>query len=256
MTEAKINGISVRYEDSGSGPAVFLTHGYAATGRMWAPQRQALNDARYRLITWDMRGHGGTDSPDDPAQYSEALTVRDMMTLLDMLGVERAVVGGLSLGGYMSLAFYLAHPERVRALVLCDTGPGYRNPEGRAVWNRRAEKQALNFEQNGLEAASQSPEVRATLKDHRSAMGLAHSGRGMLAQFDSRVIDSLAYIRVPALILIGERDEPFLAGSQYMANKIPDARLEVIAEAGHASNMDQPEAFTRVLLAFLGSLPA
>ena len=169
--------------------------------------------------------------------------------------LERAVVGGLSLGGYMSLAFYLAHPERVRALVLCDTGPGYRNPEGRAVWNRRAEKQALNFEQNGLEAASQSAEVRATLKDHRSAMGLAHSGRGMLAQFDSRVIDSLAEIRVPALIIIGEKDEPFMAGSQYMGNKIPHSRLEIIPDAGHASNMDQPEAFNRVLLEFLVSLP-
>ncbi|TMF07164.1 MAG: alpha/beta fold hydrolase, partial [Chloroflexi bacterium] len=173
MAEAKINEINLRYEDSGSGPAVFLTHGYAATGRMWSPQRQALNDAGYRLITWDMRGHGGTDSPDDPAQYSEALTVQDMTVLLDMLSTEQAVVGGLSLGGYMSLAFYLTHPERVRALVLCDTGPGYRNPEGRAVWNRRADKQALNFEHNGLKAASQSPEVRATLRDHRSAMGLA-----------------------------------------------------------------------------------
>ena len=251
---ATINGISVRYEDNGSGPAVFLTHGYAATGRMWSPQRQALNDAGYRLITWDMRGHGGTDSPDDPAQYSEALTVQDMTALLVKLSVEQAVVGGLSLGGYMSLAFYLAHPERVRALVLCDTGPGYRNPEGRAVWNRRAEKQALNFEQNGLEAASQSPEVRATLKDHRSAMGLAHSGRGMLAQFDSRVIDSLADIKVPALIAIGELDEPFMAGSQYMVNKIPNARLAVIRSAGHSSNMDQPEAFNRVLLEFLESL--
>ena len=255
MTEAKINGINVRYEDSGSGAAVFLTHGYAATGRMWEPQRKALNDAGYRLITWDMRGHGGTDSPDDPAQYSEALTVEDMTAILDMLGVERAVVGGLSLGGYMSLAFYLAHPERVRALVLCDTGPGYRNPEGRAVWNRRAEKQALNFEQNGLEAASQSAEVRATLKDHRSAMGLAHSGRGMLAQFDSRVIDSLAEIRVPGLIIIGEKDERFMAGSQYMGNKIPHSRLEIIPDAGHASNMAQPEAFNRVLLEFLVSLP-
>jgi pimeloyl-ACP methyl ester carboxylesterase len=254
MSEVSINGINVRYEDSGSGPAVFLTHGYAATGRMWTPQRKALNDAGYRLVTWDMRGHGGTDSPDDPVQYSEALTVQDMTALLNLLDVERAVVGGLSLGGYMSLAFYLSQPDRVQALVLCDTGPGYRNPEGRAVWNRRAERQALNFEQNGLEAASQSPEVRATLKDHRSAMGLAHSGRGMLAQFDSRVIDSLADIKAPVLIVIGEKDEPFMAGSQYMANKIPNARLEIIPDAGHASNMDQPEAFNRVVLEFLRSL--
>jgi pimeloyl-ACP methyl ester carboxylesterase len=254
MTEAQVNGINIRYEDSGSGPAVFLTHGYAATGRMWAPQRKALNEAGYRLITWDMRGHGGTDSPDDPGQYSEALTMGDMTELLDLLGVERAVVGGLSLGGYMSLAYYLARPERVRALVLCDTGPGYRNPEGRAGWNRRAERQASNFEQNGLEAASQSAEVRATMKYHNSAQGLAHAGRGMLAQFDSRVIDSLPEIKVPALIIIGEKDEPFMAGSQYMANKIPNARLEVIEGAGHASNIDRPEAFNHVLLDFLRGL--
>src|SRR2546425_11116054 len=157
MTEAKINGINVRYEDSGRGAAVFLTHGYAATGRMWSPQRQALNDAGYRLITWDMRGHGGTDSPDDPAQYSEALTVQDMTVLLDMLSTEQAVVGGLSLGGYMSLAFYLTHPERVRALVLCDTGPGYRNPEGRAVWNRRGGEEAVQFERERVGAAGPRP---------------------------------------------------------------------------------------------------
>jgi pimeloyl-ACP methyl ester carboxylesterase len=78
----------------------------------------------------------------------------------------------------------------------------------------------------------------------------------MLAQVDSRVIDVLPSIGVPTLIIIGEKDEPFMAGSQYMANKIPNARLEVIADAGHASNIDQPEAFNRVLLEFLGSLPA
>src|SRR2546426_8353514 len=171
MTEAKINGINVRYEDSGSGAAVFLTHGYAATGRMWEPQRKALNDAGYRLITWDMRGHGGTDSPDDPAQYSEALTVEDMTAILDMLGVERAVVGGLSLGGDMSLAFYLAHPERVRALVLCDTGPGYRNPEGRAVWNRRGGEQRPGLRRNRGGGGGPRREGGAALEGPRPARG-------------------------------------------------------------------------------------
>lgn len=255
MPDAKMNGINIQYEDSGSGPAVFLTHGYAATGRMWKPQREPLTDAGYRLITWDMRGHGGTDSPDDQAQYSEALTMADMAGLLDHLGVERAVVGGLSLGGYMSLGFYLAHPERVQALVLCDTGPGYRNPEARDGWNRAAEKRAVDFETRGLDALSRSAEVRATGSGHRSAQGLAHTARGMLAQSDARVIDVLPSIGVPALIIIGEKDEPFMAGSQYMANKIPNARLEVIAGAGHASNIDQPEAFNRVLLEFLKGLP-
>ena len=177
MTHTKINGIQVQYEVSGDGPALLLTHGYAATGRMWKPQRKALMDRGYRLVTWDMRGHGETDSPDDPALYSEALTVSDMLRLLDLLEVDRGVVGGLSLGGFMSLAFYLAHPQRVRALVLCDTGPGYRNDEARAGWNRNAERRAQKFEEAGLEALGKSAEVRATARYHRSAQGLAHAAR-------------------------------------------------------------------------------
>ena len=256
MAEAQLNGITIHYEDSGQGPAVFMTHGYAAAGRMWEPQRKPLNEAGYRLVSWDMRGHGETESPDDPAQYSEALTIADMMALMDLLGIERAVVGGLSLGGFMSLAFRLAHPERVRALLLCDTGPGYRSDEARAKWNRMAERSAGNFEEKGLDAAGRSPEVQAAVKYHKSAAGLANSARGMLAQVDSRVIDHLPEIDIPTLIIVGENDEPYHDASRYMQSKIPGARLEMIGDAGHAANMDQPAAFNRVLLEFLGSLPA
>jgi pimeloyl-ACP methyl ester carboxylesterase len=254
MSEAQLNGITIHYEDSGDGPALFLTHGYAAAGRMWEPQRKPLNDSGYRLVAWDMRGHGETESPDDPAQYSEALTIADMLGLLDLLGIERAVVGGLSLGGFMSLAFQLAHPERVRALLLCDTGPGYRSDDARAKWNRMAEKSAVNFETQGLDAAGRSPEVQAAVKYHKSAQGLAHSARGMLAQVDARVIDHLPDIDVPTLIIVGEKDEPYHGASQYMASKIPGARLEFIPGAGHAANMDNPDVFNRIVLEFLGSL--
>jgi len=254
MPQAKLNGISIHYEDSGKGPAVFLTHGYGAAGAMWEPQRKPLNDAAYRLVSWDMRGHAETESPDDPTQYSEPLTIADMSGLMDLLGIEKAVVGGLSLGGFMSLAFQLAYPERVRALVLCDTGPGYRSEEPRAKWNRMAEKSATNFEEKGLDAAGRSPEVQAAVKYHRSALGLAHAARGMLAQFDSRVIDHLSGIDVPTLIIVGERDEPYHHASRYMQSKIPSARLEIIPDAGHAANIDQPEAFNRVLLDFLNNL--
>jgi pimeloyl-ACP methyl ester carboxylesterase len=254
MSEAQLNGLSIHYEDSGSGPAVLLTHGYAAAGAMWEPQRKPLNESGYRLVSWDMRGHAETQSPDAPAQYSEALTIADMAALMDMLGIERAVVGGLSLGGFMSLAFQLAHPERVRALLLCDTGPGYRSDEARAKWNRMAERSAVNFEEKGLDAVGRSPEVQAAVKYHKSAAGLAHSARGMLAQVDSRVIDHLPEIDIPTLVIVGEKDEPYHDASRYMQSKIPGARLEIIPDAGHAANMDQPEAFNRVLLEFLGSL--
>ena len=256
MSQAQLDGITIHYEASGRGPAVFLTHGYAAAGAMWEPQREPLNDAGYRLVSWDMRGHAETESPNDPAQYSEALTLADMAALMDLLEMDRAIVGGLSLGGFMSLAFQLAHPERVRALVLCDPGPGYRSDEARAKWNRMAERSAANFEEKGLNAAGRSPEVQAAVKHHRSAAGLAHSARGMLAQVDSRVIDHLPEIDVPTLVIVGEKDEPYHDASRYMQSKIPSARLEMIPDAGHAANMDQPEAFNRVVLEFLGSLPA
>ena len=254
MSRARLNGIEIDYEVSGSGPPVLLSHGYSATRRMWDGQHHAFSD--YKVISWSMRGHGQTESPSDPAKYSADLTVGDMAALLRHVGVERAVVGGLSLGGYASLGFYLAHPEMVRALVICDSGPGYRNAEARAAWNQRAHERAAELESRGLDALSgRSREMREAMGEHRSAQGLAHAARGMLAQEGSRVIDGLASVQVPTLIIVGDQDQPFLAPCEYMAKKIPGARLEVIAGAGHSSNLDQPEGFNRVLRDFLDGLP-
>ncbi len=246
------DGVRIFYEAAGEGPPVLLSHGYSATSRMWRGQVEALAP-RYRIITWDMRGHGQSDSPDDPALYSEAATVGDMAAILDALGIDTAVIGGLSLGGYMSLAFHLAHPGRVRALMLFDTGPGYRNPAGREAWNRTAEARAVAFETRGLDALGSGAEVR--IAQHRSAKGLALAARGMLAQFDSRVIESLETIRVPTLVLVGEKDEPFLGATDYMAAKIPGAQKVVIPGAGHAANIDNPAAFNAAVEAFLAALP-
>jgi len=256
MSRARLNGIEIEYAVSGRGPAVLLSHGYSATRRMWDGQHRAL-EGRYQVISWSMRGHGQTESPADPSKYSAKLTIADMRALLRHLRVQRAVVGGLSLGGVASLGFYLAHPEMVRALVICDSGPGYRNAEARAAWNQRAHERAAEIEARGLDALSdRSREMREAMGEHRSAQGLAHAARGMLAQQGSHVIDGLPGIRVPTLIIVGDQDQPFLAPCEYMAKKIPGARLEVIAGAGHSSNLDQPEAFNRVLLDFLDSLPA
>lgn len=152
----------------------------------------------------------------------------------------------------MSLAFNLAHPQMVRALMLFDTGPGYRNPVGREGWNETARRRAEVFEAKGLDALGSSAEVRVS--QHRSAQGLAHAARGMLAQFDARVIESLDSIGVPTLVLVGDKDQPFLAGTDYMANKIPNATKVVIENAGHASNIDQPEAFNAEVRRFLAGL--
>jgi len=155
------DGVKIYYEDHGHGPPILLSHGYSATCRMWNEQIAALV-ARHRVIVWDMRGHGESDDPGDPAAYSEALTVEDMAALLRHCGIERAVIAGLSLGGYMSLGFHLAHPERVAALMLFDTGPGFRNGEARTAWNERARQRALDLEARGFAALGESDEVRAS----------------------------------------------------------------------------------------------
>lgn len=255
MPQIDRDGVRIHYEVRGDGPVILLAHGYGATAGMWNDQLDAFSD-RWRVVAFDMRGHGESDSPDDPALYSEAHTVADMLAILDATGAagERAVIGGLSLGGYLSLGFHHAQPERTRALLLFDTGPGYRSSEARAGWNRFAERQATKLEERGLDALSTGAETaRAT---HRSASGLALAARGMLAQADAHVIDSLPHIAVPTLVLVGARDEAYFAATDYMANKIPGARKVVIDDAGHAANLDQPEAFNAAVREFLDALPA
>jgi pimeloyl-ACP methyl ester carboxylesterase len=249
------DGVHIHYEVAGDGPALILTHGYSSTGAMWAGQIEPLA-RHFKVITWDMRGHGASDYPQDPGAYSEAATVADMAALLDAVGAKDAVVGGLSLGGYMSLAFHATHPERTRALLIVDTGPGYKNDQAREGWNANATKRAERFEApisegGGLpDPAKVGAEVR--LARHRDATGLARAARGMLTQRNARVIESLPSIAVPAVVIVGADDTPFLAASDYMAAKIPGAKKVVIAGAGHSANIDQPEAFNTALLDFLG----
>jgi len=246
------DGVGLYYEVHGKGPTILLTHGYSATSQMWKGQVEALSKD-HRLVTWDMRGHGQSDSPDDLGLYSEPATVADMAALLDHVGAKTAIVGGLSLGGYMSLAFNRVHPERVEALLIIDTGPGYKNDEAREGWNRTSLKTAERYETDGLSVLDGGSAERRTAQ-HRSAKGLALAARGMLTQRDAGVISSLPEIRVPSIVVVGSEDTPFLAASDYMAAKIPGAKKAVIEGAGHAANIDRPEAFNAALLAFLDGL--
>ena len=246
------DGVKIYYETHGEGPVILLSHGYSATSQMWRGQIEPLSK-KHQLVIWDMRGHGQSDYLEDQSAYSEETTVDDMAALLDQVGAKTAIVGGLSLGGYMSLAFHLKYPKRVAALLIIDTGPGYRKDEGRDGWNRNALKTAERFEKDGLGQLQSGSRERSTAT-HRNAVGLAKAARGMLTQRDARVINSLPEITVPSLVLVGDKDTPFLAAADYMAAKIPDAKKVVIANAGHASNIDQPEAFNDALVSFLASV--
>lgn len=241
-------GVPIHYHITGQSNAnlpVLLSHGFGASTAMWEPNLAALGADR-QVITWDMRGHGRSGAPDDRREYTHAACVADMAALLDSLGISRVVVGGLSLGGYLSLAFYLAHPERVAALMLFDTGPGFRNDQARQAWNDSAVATAERLERDRLSAP------QAAL--HDSADGLARAARGILTQHDAKILESLPSIAVPVLVLVGARDRAFLGAADYMVAKIPGARHSVIPGAGHAANSDAPEAFDRAVLSFLTGL--
>src|SRR3977135_1486041 len=137
MPKISRDGVNIYYEVHGSGLPLLLTHGYSSTSGMWQGQVAALSK-HHKLVLWDMRGHGQSDYPSDPAADSEALTVADMEALLDEVGAGKAIVGGLSLGGYMSLAFYRSHPDRGGAPLIIETGPGFKKDDAGEAWNKRA----------------------------------------------------------------------------------------------------------------------
>lgn len=251
MSELDRDGVSIYYEVQGEGPVVLLSHGYGATAHMWAPQVPVLSRS-HRVVTWDLRGHGRTVASENPVNFSHEASLGDMAALLDIVGAGRAVIGGHSLGGFLSLAFALAHSDRVSALLLLSTGPGYRNPEARSEWNRMAEGYADALEWDGLAGLKIDEGLHGG--HHRSAKELALAARGILAQRDSAVLDSLPTIGVPALVMVGERDRPYLGAAEYLAKKLPRATHVLVPDAGHAANIRRPDEINRHLTEFLESL--
>lgn len=256
MSTAVLNGIKLYYEVYGQGTPLVLMHGFAGTAESWKPQIPALS-AKYRLILYDARGHWRSESPRSADLYSHDIFADDLRALLDHLDAEAAIVGGLSMGGVIALTYYFKHPERVRALILADSGPGFRNPERRAEWTRSRETVAQLLEEGGMPAFAKS---KYALLDYYTApnimlqhdpTGLAHVNRKVLVIPDSQLIDRLPEIRVPTLVLVGADDTDFLGAGEVMARKIPGAVHVVIPKAGHGANVDQPEAFNHAILDFL-----
>lgn len=241
----------IYYEDDGAGLPILLTHGFVASTGMWDGQVEAFSD-RFRLIRWDMRGHGRTECPDDQSAYGQDITVADMVAILDHLEIEQAVIAGHSLGGFMSLRFNALHGDRVRGLILQGCGPGYRSDASRAKWNERVDGRAKTILEEGYKALGGAAEVPVSIQ--RSSRELAFAAKGILAQIDAKVIDSLPHISVPTLVIIGAGDEYYLQGSDYMANRIPGADHVVVPDAGHGVNVDQPEIVNKAYGDFLAKV--
>lgn len=263
MSSVRVRGIEMAYDDTGSGPAVVLLHGYPFNRSMWREQTEALS-ASYRVITPDLRGHGETTATDEPATMDEM--ARDVAALMDALDIRRAAVGGLSMGGYVTLAFYRRFPLRVRALVLADTRPQADTDEAR----RNREQQARKALKEGMNAIAEVmlPKALAptTLREHPERVarvremikstkpaGAAAALRGMAARVDQS--DFLPSILAPTLILVGSEDELTPPrDAEFMRREIRGSRLVVIEGAAHLSNIENPVEFNRALKEFLDQL--
>lgn len=232
-----------------SGTPLLLSHGFSATVRMWDANVGVLGADR-PVITWDQRGHGRSSAPHDAGKYGEEHCLGDMAALLDAVGAERAIIGGMSLGGYLTLAFHQRYPQRCAALLLVDTGPGYKSDRGREAWNAYCEERAAAIETKGFTRGTAETQVA----EHDDPIGLAYAARHVMAQKDDHVIWSLPHIAVPTLVVVGADDTGFLGATDYMESHIPGARKVVIPDAGHAANMDQPEAFNTAVRAWLDGL--
>lgn len=243
--------MEIHAEVTGAGPVVVLTHGFAASSHMFAATVPALA-TDHTVIVWDMPGHGRSEASADEAQYTTRRFLDEMLRLVDDAGAERAVWLGHSLGGYLSLELVLAHPDRARGLVLVDTGPGYRNDQARDGWNRMATRYGDELETKGLAGVPGGEELSSSV--HSSATGLAIAARQVLTQTDSHVVDGLPSIEVPTLVVVGDHDKPFLKGSHYMSEKIPNATIAVIQGAGHAPPVSHSDEFNTVLRTYLERL--
>ncbi|CAN5593318.1 alpha/beta fold hydrolase [soil metagenome] len=256
------NGLTVAYDEVGSGVPCVLLHGFPHNRSLWAPQTSALLE-HGRCIAPDLRGFGesGREGPYSMEQYAE-----DVIALLDNLGIEKAVVGGLSMGGYIAFALWRAKPELIRALVLADTRPGADAPDAK---RKRLELIALakdegagavaNAQITGMVGAStraQNPALVEGLHQMLASApveGIVGALQAMMDRPDSTEL--LPTIDVPTLIIVGEEDALTpVKESRAMHAAIAGSRLEVIPGAGHVSNLEKPAAFNHVLGEFLNAL--
>ena len=260
MSFIRVDDIQLAYTDAGLGQPVVLLHGYPFNRTLWNEQVGALSNS-YRVITPDLRGHGESDA--SPGAATMNRMAQDVAALLDHLEISRAVIGGLSMGGYVALAFYKQFPSRVRALILADTRAQADTEEGKQTRHQQAEK-ALAEGMAGIadamlpklltpDTVSKHPEVVKRVRDmmlKTKPEGAAGALLGMAERDDQTSL--LSQISCPTLILVGQEDPITpVQDSEKMHREIEGSRLEVIENASHVSNLERTEQFNEELIRFL-----
>ncbi|MGW0812030.1 alpha/beta fold hydrolase [Streptomyces viridiviolaceus] len=265
MTSTTLRSVTIDYDDLGpsTGVPVLLVHGHPFDRTLWAPQARALTGAGHRVVTPDLRGYGRSGVT--PGKVLLADFADDLAALLDHLGIERAVVGGVSMGGQITMEFQLRHPRRVRALVLSDTSAPAETDEGKRFRDRLADRLlAEGMDGYAHEVIDKMladynvtamPDVAARVLEMMCATdprGAAAALRGRAERPDYREV--LAAVEAPVLIAVGADDvyTP-VAEAEAIHRLVPHATLAVIEKAGHLPGAEQPERFNAALLEFLAA---
>jgi pimeloyl-ACP methyl ester carboxylesterase len=255
---ASAGGVRIHYQDSGGhGLPLVLGHGFLMDSDMFGPQMRLASD-RLRVIAWDQRGHGLTESPDAPFSYWDS--AGDLATLLDKLEIEKAVVGGMSQGGFTSLRFALKHPERTLGIVLIDTQAGTEDPDKAVqydlmheVWVGSGPNDQLVAMVAAIIIGNQSPESPAWIAKWkaRPPRELTRIYRTLMDRDD--ITDRLGEIAAPALVIHGTDDAAIdMSRAEALCAGLPGCEEVVRIEgAGHASNLTHPEPANRAIEAFL-----
>jgi 3-oxoadipate enol-lactonase len=268
------NGIRTHFEDdtgpdgSSTEPLVLL-HGFTGSVAQWSEARPLLA-AEHRVITYDLRGHGRTEAPEDLAVYSMDAYAADLRDLLDHLGIDRAHILGSAFGGMVALEFALHSPERVRTLILSDTSAGPRCielSEPIAASEDGIERALAYAAEHGLSALVERelatrPELRADphrrehFHEHWRRMtlhGFLGAGKARVERPDHH--DDLDRLTMPVLIIAGDRDV-LIPAAEYLHAHIPRSALRLVAGAGHPAVADQPHGFVAVVRGFLTAYAA
>jgi pimeloyl-ACP methyl ester carboxylesterase len=265
------DGVRLHYEEAGSGTPLIFVHEFAGDHQSWEPQLRHFG-RRYRAIAYAARGYPPSDVPDSPGAYSQERAADDILAVLDHLGLARAHVCGLSMGGFATLHFGLRHPGR--ALSLCVAGCGYgAEPEARERFRAEADEAVALLREQGMAAFAERyaygpTRVQFEAKDPRgfaafkralaahSALGSANTQLGVQKErpslYDLKA--GMAGLDVPTLLLAGDEDWPCLGPGLMMKRTIPSAALALMPNCGHTINLEWPDEFNRLLGDFLAQV--
>lgn len=261
--QAQINGITLAFNDQGTGLPIIFLHAFPLNRTMWAKQEETLS-SQFRVITIDLRGHGESDAP--LWHYSLDQAADDVHGLLDYLSIRQAVFVGLSMGGYILFAFYRKYAEYVKGLVLADTKAQADTDEGKQA---RFEMAQIAYKQGGraiadvlipklltsatIQTRSELVQCVRTMVEGNQVSGIAGDLMAMAERPDS--IPLLKRITCPTQIIVGELDLPTPpTDAKLMTDKISNAHLAIIPEAAHLSNMEQPGLFNETVRSFMSNV--